>query len=156
MFLIDDYSPRHTVEMRDELIVPYLITRFYTAGENKTIHDPDFMQTFKRAYLHVNVKGVSEPYMRHPLGDVYKEQDNLIILETNITGKTTNGSKRHCHNCKTTSTPYWRRSKLYDKLDCCNACGLYERHHLESRPIYLKPNGERLKIRKDCLLGYTK
>lgn len=105
MFLIDDYSPRHTVEMRDELIVPYLITRFYTAGENKTIHDPDFMQTFKRAYLHVNAKGVSEPYMRHPLGDVYKEQDNLIILETNIAGKTTNGSKRHCHNCKTTSTP---------------------------------------------------
>lgn len=91
--------------MRDELIVPYLVTRFYMAGKNKTIHDPDFMQTFKRAYLHINANCVSEPSMRHPLGDINKEQDSLIILEKNNARKPTNGAKRHCHNCKTTSTP---------------------------------------------------
>lgn len=39
-----------------------------------------------------------------------------------------------CNNCKTTSTPLWRRSNC-KSFNLCNACGLYEKQYGEQRPV---------------------
>ncbi|OZJ06666.1 hypothetical protein BZG36_00443 [Bifiguratus adelaidae] len=41
-----------------------------------------------------------------------------------------------CSNCKTTTTPLWRRSEEGQTI--CNACGLYYRLHRAQRPVSLR------------------
>ncbi|KAI9022201.1 hypothetical protein J3Q64DRAFT_1645773, partial [Phycomyces blakesleeanus] len=45
-------------------------------------------------------------------------------------------SKLVCSNCKTTSTPLWRRNPKGQPL--CNACGLFFKLHGVVRPLSLK------------------
>ncbi|KAI8096751.1 uncharacterized protein BX664DRAFT_383149 [Halteromyces radiatus] len=44
-----------------------------------------------------------------------------------------------CSNCKTLTTPLWRRNEQ-DGSPLCNACGLYAKLHQETRPISMKTN----------------
>lgn len=44
-------------------------------------------------------------------------------------------ARRECANCKTSKTPFWRRSPNKEFL--CNACGLYLRTHHVNRPVDL-------------------
>ena len=41
-----------------------------------------------------------------------------------------------CQNCKTQTTPLWRRDEIGSVL--CNACGLFLKLHKTARPISLK------------------
>ncbi|KAJ2610545.1 hypothetical protein EV177_003912 [Coemansia sp. RSA 1804] len=55
--------------------------------------------------------------------------------------------KTVCTNCKTTTTPLWRRDESGNAL--CNACGLYYKLHKENRPITLKSDVIRKRQRHD-------
>ncbi|ORZ09795.1 hypothetical protein BCR42DRAFT_301114, partial [Absidia repens] len=41
-----------------------------------------------------------------------------------------------CYNCKTTTTPLWRRNENGNTI--CNACGLYYKLHNIQRPVTMK------------------
>ncbi|OAD81362.1 GATA-type zinc finger transcription factor, partial [Phycomyces blakesleeanus NRRL 1555(-)] len=45
-------------------------------------------------------------------------------------------SKTTCTNCKTTTTPLWRRDA--HGMPLCNACGLFLKLHGVVRPLSLK------------------
>ncbi|KAI9031758.1 hypothetical protein CLU79DRAFT_831013 [Phycomyces nitens] len=56
-----------------------------------------------------------------------------------------------CTNCRTTTTPLWRRDLKGNPL--CNACGLYLKLHNEKRPLSMKTNV--IKKRQRCDSGNT-
>ncbi|KAL0081072.1 hypothetical protein J3Q64DRAFT_1756430 [Phycomyces blakesleeanus] len=56
-----------------------------------------------------------------------------------------------CTNCRTTTTPLWRRDLKGNPL--CNACGLYLKLHNEKRPLSMKTNV--IKKRQRCDTGNT-
>lgn len=62
-----------------------------------------------------------------------KRNHNKNYLDTN--SKTTHSSTR-CTNCKTGTTPLWRRNPQGQPL--CNACGLFLKLHGTVRPLSLK------------------
>ncbi|KAI8335360.1 iron transporter biosynthesis regulating transcription factor, partial [Chlamydoabsidia padenii] len=43
-----------------------------------------------------------------------------------------------CANCRTTTTPLWRRDDQGNTI--CNACGLYYKLHKVHRPVSMKRN----------------
>ncbi|GAB4820800.1 hypothetical protein N2152v2_007846 [Parachlorella kessleri] len=43
---------------------------------------------------------------------------------------------KQCANCKTTSTPLWRKDRQLDML-LCNACGCWYKQHGRHRPVHL-------------------
>ncbi|KAG0244345.1 hypothetical protein BGW41_008109 [Actinomortierella wolfii] len=55
------------------------------------------------------------------------------------------GPQPSCTNCKTTLTPLWRKDDKGEIL--CNACGLYYKLHHVHRPISLKQNVIRRRVR---------
>ncbi|KAG0240554.1 hypothetical protein BGW41_006815 [Actinomortierella wolfii] len=56
---------------------------------------------------------------------------------------------KHCTNCRTMSTPSWRRCPEGRRL-LCNACGLFEKLHGRPRPTYLAKDGS-IKIQRTVL-----
>ncbi|KAJ1931609.1 hypothetical protein FBU59_006654, partial [Linderina macrospora] len=63
-------------------------------------------------------------------------------------GEEEDAPKVSCSNCKTTTTPLWRRDEQGNPL--CNACGLYYKLHKENRPIALKTDVIRKRQRFDA------
>ncbi|EPR79829.1 GATA-binding transcription factor [Spraguea lophii 42_110] len=70
-----------------------------------------------------------------------------MFVYVNIIPTGMNGSYKQieCSNCFTTSTPLWRRNEQGEHI--CNACGLYYKIHKSRRPISLKIEGFRHRIR---------
>ncbi|RKP30760.1 hypothetical protein METBISCDRAFT_30662 [Metschnikowia bicuspidata] len=65
---------------------------------------------------------------------------------TNVTITTkSNMSSPVCRNCKTLTTPLWRRDETGQVL--CNACGLFLKLHGRARPISLKTDTIKLRNR---------
>ncbi|KAL3901959.1 MAG: hypothetical protein SGCHY_000196 [Lobulomycetales sp.] len=60
------------------------------------------------------------------------------------------GREVKCDNCSTTNTPLWRR---IDDALLCNACGLYLRLHRTSRPVGLRKETVRKRLRKAEIVG---
>ncbi|KAG0046924.1 hypothetical protein BGZ83_007915 [Gryganskiella cystojenkinii] len=56
---------------------------------------------------------------------------------------------KFCDNCKTMHTPSWRRCPRGVRL-LCNACGLYEKLHGKTRPVYIGKDGT-IKIQRTAL-----
>ncbi|KAI1303391.1 Erythroid transcription factor [Mortierella claussenii] len=55
---------------------------------------------------------------------------------------------KHCDNCRTTTTPSWRRCPQ-GRILLCNACGLYQKLHNVARPVYVTKEGV-IKIRRNA------
>lgn len=79
--------------------------------------------------------------------------NNPIHPNTKTTTQITNGttttksniSSPVCRNCKTQTTPLWRRDETGQVL--CNACGLFLKLHGRARPISLKTDTIKLRNR---------
>lgn len=55
-----------------------------------------------------------------------------------------------CANCRTTTTPLWRRDEAGNTI--CNACGLYYKLHQVHRPVGMKRSGV-IKRRKRIMIA---
>lgn len=64
--------------------------------------------------------------------------DNTNTNTNSITRETTEKTPTQCTNCRTKTTPLWRRNPEGELL--CNACGLFLKLHGEVRPLKLKTN----------------
>ncbi|EGV60379.1 hypothetical protein CANTEDRAFT_132166 [Yamadazyma tenuis ATCC 10573] len=77
---------------------------------------------------HLNTSAPGEPV--HPNAKTTTQVNNgTTTTKTNI-------SSPVCHNCKTQTTPLWRRDETGQVL--CNACGLFLKLHGRPRPSSLK------------------
>lgn len=89
--------------MKNDLVVPYLITRFCLVGEeDKSILSPEFQSTLKRAYIHTYTNRLIDPVNKRPEED--KENNNNTITQDTLEPPTKR-IKKECYNCKTTKTP---------------------------------------------------
>ncbi|KAI7863765.1 hypothetical protein BDF14DRAFT_1958967 [Spinellus fusiger] len=64
------------------------------------------------------------------------EQETPQVPLTYVKQKAQSSAKTICNNCKTTTTPLWRRDA--QGMPLCNACGLFLKLHGVVRPLSLK------------------
>lgn len=71
-----------------------------------------------------------------PTNPVHPNAKSTTHMNNGTTTTKTNISTPVCRNCKTQTTPLWRRDETGQVL--CNACGLFLKLHGRPRPISLK------------------
>jgi len=78
-----------------------------------------------------------------------QEQQLLPPADASTPCRIGHGQVRHteCFNCRTRSTPLWRRTPD-KKHSLCNACGLYMKQYKTHRPLNQKMRGQRSPIKK--------
>lgn len=76
---------------------------------------------------------------------VHPNAKTTTQMQNGTTTTKTNISSPVCRNCKTQTTPLWRRDETGQVL--CNACGLFLKLHGRPRPISLKTDTIKLRNR---------
>lgn len=95
---------------------------------------PNINQSLPALSALASVASTSSPRLRL-LDNTSKNNATHHMNYTNSSpGATTGGP--FCQNCKTQTTPLWRRDEIGSVL--CNACGLFLKLHKTARPISLK------------------
>lgn len=84
------------------------------------------------------------PTMVNP-NPVHPNAKTTTQINNGTTTTKTNISSPVCRNCKTQTTPLWRRDETGQVL--CNACGLFLKLHGRPRPISLKTDTIKLRNR---------
>ncbi|KAI9307559.1 iron transporter biosynthesis regulating transcription factor, partial [Cunninghamella echinulata] len=90
-------------------------------------------------------------WRRAPNGDTICNACGLYLKTKHTMRPLTNGLSKNnnsnnnmmtegliCANCRTTTTPLWRRDDKGNTI--CNACGLYFKLHKVHRPVSMKRN----------------
>ncbi|CAI2352161.1 unnamed protein product [Caenorhabditis sp. 36 PRJEB53466] len=81
--------------------------------------------------------------------DASPEDSKVLEATTTVFAASPSGSSEkqaRCTNCQTEKTSAWRRDHLRNLL--CNSCGLYAKNHGIPRPIHMRNDNIRPRVRR--------
>lgn len=133
--LVDNSSTTHTVTFHS--ILPKIDSNDTKKEAIENNANEEITSNVNSSLKHsLNVNDIPQPL----------QEDDTLNTESVTTRKGNSHSSSICHNCKTDTTPLWRRDENGNTL--CNACGLFLKLHGTPRPINLKSNVIKSRNRK--------